>query len=244
MNYIASIEESAMTLKVIGAGLGRTATFSMKFALEHLGLGPCYHMSEVFTGARRNIPLWIDAINGKPDWDTIFQGYQSTTDYPACSYWRELADYYPQAKIVLTVRDPDTWFDSVSKTIFSKEMNDSLAGSPAEVMMQGAIFRHFGDRINDRIFMTEWFENRNKEVIDTPPERLLVYSQKMGWEPLCHFLDLPVPEASFPRVNSRDELDQASSQEGGIPPDPETAERFARDYIRQLKDKAFSKQED
>jgi len=160
-----------MTLKVIGAGLGRTATFSMKFGLEHLGLGPCYHMSEVFTGARRNIPLWIDAINGKPDWDTIFQGYQSTTDYPACSYWRELADYYPQAKIVLTVRDPDTWFDSVSKTIFSKEMNDSLAGSPAEVMMQGAIFRHFGDRINDRIFMTEWFENRNKEVIDTPPRK-------------------------------------------------------------------------
>ena len=101
-----------MALKVIGAGLGRTATFSMKFALEHLGLGPCYHMSEVFAGTRRTVPLWLDVVAGKPDWDALFDGYQSTTDYPACSYWRELADYYPDAKVLLTVRDPDSWFDA------------------------------------------------------------------------------------------------------------------------------------
>ena len=93
-----------MALKVIGAGVGRTATFSVKFALEHLGLGPSYHMVEVFASARRSIPLWLDVVNGNPDWDTIFDGYQSTTDYPACSYWRELADYYPDAKVVLSVR--------------------------------------------------------------------------------------------------------------------------------------------
>ena len=91
-----------MALKVIGAGLGRTATFSLKFALEHLGFGPCYHMSEVFAGARRNVALWLDVVRGKPDWNAVFQGFHSTTDYPACTYWRELAEYYPSAKVILT----------------------------------------------------------------------------------------------------------------------------------------------
>lgn len=230
-----------MPLKVIGAGLGRTATFSMKFALEHLGLGPCYHMSEVLAGARRNIPLWLDVVNENPDWDTIFDGYQSTTDYPACTYWRELAERYPDAKVVLTVRDADSWFDSVSQTIFSEQMQGSLAGTPAEAMMQGAVLGPFGDRLNDRAFMTDWFERRNQGVIDAlPAERLLVYSPKQGWEPLCAFLGVPVPDGPFPRVNSRDEIDHASSEQGGLPPDPETAERWARDYIDQLKAKAFA----
>ena len=229
-----------MALQVIGAGLGRTATFSMKFALEHVGLGPCYHMSEVFAGARRNIPLWVDVVNGRPDWDTIFDGFQSTTDYPACTFWRELADYYPNAKVVLTVRDPDSWFDSVSQTIFSEQMQGSLAGSPAEAMMRGAVLDAFGDRLNDRAFMTDWFERRNQTVIDAlPPERLLVYSPREGWEPLCSFLGVPVPDGPFPRVNSRDELEQVSNEQGGLPPDPEIAEKFAKDYIEQLRAKAF-----
>ena len=229
-----------MPLKVIGAGLGRTATFSMKFALEHLGLGPCYHMSEVFAGARRNIQLWLDVVDGKPDWDTIFDGYQSTTDYPACSYWRELADFYPAAKVVLSVRDANSWFDSVSETIFSEQMQGSLAGSPVEAMMKGVIFDAFGGRVKDRAFMTDWFERRNQKVIDSlPPEKLLVYSPREGWEPLCSFLGVPVPDEPFPRINSRDEISQASRERRGLPPDPETAERFARDYIKQLKAKAF-----
>ena len=231
-----------MALKVIGAGLGRTATFSLKFALEHLGLGPCYHMAEVFAGARRNIPLWLDVVNGKPDWDTVFDAYQSTTDYPACSYWRALADYYPDAKVILTVRDADSWFDSVSETIFSDQMRGSLAGSPLEKMMQGAIFDAFGDRVKDRGFMTGWFERRNQQVIDAlPSERLLVYSARQGWEPLCRFLAVPVPAASFPRINSRDELSRTSRERGGLPPDPEIAEKFARGYIDQLKEKAFGR---
>jgi hypothetical protein len=204
-----------MALKVIGAGLGRTATFSLKFALEHLGFGPCYHMSEVFAGARRNVPLWLDAIDGRPDWDAVFDGFASTTDYPACNYWRELAEHYPDAKVILTVRDPDSWFDSVSETIFSDGMQGSLRGSPAGDMMQGLIFDVFGDRVGDRDFMTEWFTERNRAVIE------------------------PVPAEPFPRVNSRDELTDASDEQGGIPSDPETAERFGREYIDQLKAKAF-----
>jgi hypothetical protein len=229
-----------MPLKIIGAGLGRTATFSMKFALERLGLGPCYHMSEVFAGARRNVPLWLDVVNGNPDWDTIFSGYQSTTDYPACTYWRELAEQYPEAKVVLTVRDPDSWFDSVSQTIFSEQMQGPLAGSPVGAMMQGTVFDAFGDRAKDRAFMTDWFERRNQSVVDAlPPERLLVFSPKEGWAPLCSFLGAPAPDGSFPRVNSRDEIQQVSTEQGGLPPDPETAERFAREYIEQLRAKAF-----
>ncbi|KRA83807.1 sulfotransferase family protein [Altererythrobacter sp. Root672] len=231
-----------MALKVIGAGLGRTATFSLKFALEHLGFGPCYHMSEVFAGGRRNVPLWLDVIEGRPDWDAVFDGFESTTDYPACTYWRELAEHYPEAKVVLSVRDADSWFDSVTETIFSQGMQASLAGSPLETMMQGVVFDRFkGGDILDREFMTDWFVRRNQAVCDAlPPERLLVFSPKEGWEPLCTFLDVPVPYGPFPRVNSRDELTSHSDEQGGLPPDPETGERFAREYIEVLKAKAFA----
>jgi len=229
-----------MALKVIGAGLGRTATFSLKFALEHIGFGPCYHMSEVLAGARRNIPLWLDVIAGKPDWDAVFDGFQSTTDYPACTYWRELAEHYPEARFILTVRDADKWFESVNQTIFSEQMQGSLVGTPAGDMMQGAVLGVFGDRIEDREFMTNWFEQRNQTVIDElPAERLLVFSPKDGWEPLCRFLGVAVPAEPFPRVNSRDELQEVAREEGGIPPSPEESERFAREYIDELRAKAF-----
>jgi hypothetical protein len=229
-----------MTLAIIGAGLGRTATFSLKFALEHLGFGPCYHMSEVFAGARRNVPLWLDTIDGRPDWDAIFERFHSTTDYPACTYWRELAAHYPRAKVVLTMRDPDSWYDSVTATIFSEGMQGSLVGSPLGALMQGVIFDAFGDRLRDRAFMTEWFVRRNNEVIDSlPPERLLVFAAKEGWGPLCAFLGVPVPAEPFPRVNSRDEINTNSDKQGGLPPDPDTAEKFARIYIDELKAKAF-----
>ncbi len=230
-----------MALKVIGAGLGRTATFSMKFALEHLGIGPCYHMSEVLAGARRNIPLWLDVVAGKPDWETIFEGYQSTTDYPACTYWRELAEHYPEAKVILTVRDPDSWFDSVTETIFSERMNAQTHDSPFGALLQGVALNAFAGRKNDRAFMTGWFTRRNQEVADAlPPERLLVFEPKRGWKPLCEFLGVPVPKVPFPRVNSRDELGQASDEHGGVPPDPEAAEKFARQYIDELNKKAFA----
>lgn len=229
-----------MALQVIGAGVGRTATLSLKLALEHLGLGPCYHMSEVLAGARRNVPRWLDVIEGRPDWDTIFEGYRSTTDYPACTYWRELAQRYPEAKVVLTTRDPDSWFESVNETIFSDRMNARTHGTPFGAMLRGVALDAFEGKREDRAFMTDWFMRRNQEVIDTlPPERLLVFHPKQGWEPLCEFLGVPVPDCPFPRVNSRDELNDRSDEQGGLPPDPETVEKFARDYLDELKAKAF-----
>ena len=230
-----------MALEVIGAGLGRNATFSMKFALEKLGFGPCHHMSEVFANARRQIPLWLDVVQGNPDWDAIYDGFSSCTDYPSATYWRELAAYYPDAKVVLTTRDPDSWFDSVSETIFAPRMLDSLAGSPIETMMNGAVLAPFGEKLTDRAFMTDWYVKRNREVVETlPADRLLDFHPKMGWEPLCSFLGVDVPDVPFPRVNSRDELGAASDEQGGIPADPTEAEKFARAYIDQLKAGAFA----
>ncbi len=229
-----------MALEVIAAGLGRNATFSMKFALEVLGFGPCHHMSEVFADARRQIPLWTEASKGRPEWDTIFAGFRSSADYPSASYWRELADHYPDAKVVLTTRDPDSWFESVSETIFSPRMQGSLAGSPVETMMNGVIFDHFDGDITDRAYMTDWYLRRNQEVRDGLSGRLLDFHPKMGWEPLCEFLGVPVPDLPFPRVNSRDELGDATDEKGGIPPDPDELERHAREYIDQLKAKAFA----
>ncbi|MEE4155080.1 MAG: sulfotransferase family protein [Erythrobacter sp.] len=230
-----------MALEVIAAGLGRNATFSMKFALEKLGFGPCHHMVEVFADGARQIPLWIAASQGRPDWDAIFEGFRATSDYPSASYWRELAAHYPAAKVVLTTRDPDSWFESVSETIFSDAMQGGAVGTPLGEMMHGVIFSHFGGGdIRDRAFMTDWYRRRNQKVIDTiAPERLLVFHPKDGWEPLCAFLGVEVPGVKFPKVNSRDEISAAANAEGGMPADPAGAERWARDYMRDLAAKAF-----
>ncbi len=155
-----------MALEVIGAGLGRNATLSMKLALEHLGFGPCYHMLQQFAGSRRHLLLWLEVLDGKPDWDAIFAGYRSTTDYPACTYWRELAAHYPAAKVVLTTRNPDSWFDSISGTIFSEQMGEAMKGSPFETLLYGTAIRHFDGRLRDRAFMTEWYARRNQELFD------------------------------------------------------------------------------
>ena len=100
-----------MALKIIGAGLGRTGTLSLKLALEQLGFGPCYHMVEVMLHLE-SIPLWIQAADGNSPWDGIFNNYSATVDYPGCAFWRQLADFYTDAKVLLSVRDPEQWFES------------------------------------------------------------------------------------------------------------------------------------
>ncbi len=183
---------------------------------------------------------WLDVLAGQPDWDAVFDGFQATVDTPACNYWRELAAYYPDAKVVLTVHDPDSWFDSASATIFSDRLQGSLTGSPMGALMGRAILNVSGGPITDRAFMTDWFQRRNQEVIHTlPPERLLVFSPRDGWGPLAAFLDVPVPGCPFPHVNSRDELTQVSDENRGLPADPDVGMRVAREYIDQLKARAF-----
>jgi hypothetical protein len=195
-----------MALRIIGAGLGRTGTMSMKLAIELLGVGRCYHMAELIADLSR-LPEWLRTLDGTPDWEAVFAGFTATVDYPGCTYWRELAELYPDAKVLLTVRDPDDWFDSTQATIFSPPMRARIAGSPMAAFFQEAVFRDFGDRIDDRAFMTAAFERHNAAVRSSvPPERLLVYEVGEGWPRLCEFLGVPVPSAPFPRVNSREEM--------------------------------------
>ncbi len=196
-----------MPLRVIGAGLGRTGTLSLKTAFEqHLGFKRCYHMGEVSEAAH---PLWIAAADGHPDWDRIFDGYDATTDYPACSFWRELADYYPDAKVLLSVRDPNKWFNSTQETIFSPELIAGMQSAPPSQreFIDKCVLAGFGDHIHDREFMVAHFNRHIEEVKRAiPKDRLLIFDVKEGWEPLCAFLGVPVPQEPFPHVNDAQSL--------------------------------------
>lgn len=194
-----------MALGLIGAGLGRTGTASLKVALESLGLGRCYHMTEVMQNPE-SIQDWINTANGNANWDKIFDGYGASVDYPACTFWRELADYYPEARILLTVRDANSWFESTSETILSPKFSAFIKSSPWGDMIQKTVWDTLDNRMQDKDFMLSYFDKRTDEIIKTvPADRLLVYQVKEGWEPLCRFLDMPVPDMDFPRINSRDE---------------------------------------
>ena len=204
-----------MALKVVGSGLGRTGTKSMQTALNMLGFGPCHHMVEVFQHPE-SMQLWIDAAEGRPDWDAIFKGYHSMVDYPGAAHWRGIADYYPEAKVLHTVRDPDKWFESTQATIFSPR-------SPATATQEGVPGRFFAsfmgpfrEHLHDRAFMTDHFRRHTEEVrAAIAPERLLVYEVGEGWERLCAFLGGPVPAEPYPTENSRDEFQARVRAAGG-----------------------------
>ncbi len=178
---------------------------SMKRALEQLGFGPCHHMIEVFEHPD-SIPRWVDAAEGNPDWDQIFADYGAMVDYPGCKYWRELADYYPNAKILHTVRDPDAWFESTQGTIFEP---GSVAVNPPPALNSffAALTSSFGDGIHNRAYMIDYFRRHTAEVEATiPKDRLLVYQAGEGWDRLCLFLGVPVPETPFPCENTREDF--------------------------------------
>lgn len=200
-----------MALEVIGAGLGRTGTLSLKHALETLGFDRCYHMMELIQNPT-HLPHWNAALNGDAvDWDTLFTGYRATVDWPGATHYKTLAEHYPDAKVVLTVRDPERWYDSVNATINPNQLSN--VDPPAHVQ---AIFKlneaqiwegQFAGQIENRDYMIAAFERFNQEVRDTvPSDRLLVYEVRDGWDPLCSFLNRPVPKEPFPRVNTPDDF--------------------------------------
>ena len=204
-----------MPLSVIGAGFPRTGTASLKVALEQLGFGKCYHMSEVFPRPD-HYPLWADAVDGKPvDWDKIFEDFGATTDAPACLFYKQLADHYPKAKVILSQRDPDRWFDSTQSTILSDAIMGKFRDMPPVLLnMMHKLGWHPEDPENhDKAKMIARLNAHNEEVKRIiPPERLLVFEASQGWEPLCAFLDLPVPDGPFPHVNSTDEFKKMLAQ--------------------------------
>ncbi|WP_218009256.1 sulfotransferase family protein [Herbidospora cretacea] len=212
-----------VVVDVIGAGFGRTGTLSLKAALELLGFGPCYHMADIVEHPRR-VRQWLDVGDGRTaDWDAIFRGFRSAVDFPAVSYWRELTGHYPAAKVILTVRDPDAWYESAQQTIFHHQIEPrqlwrrlvhrlvlkrvpDYAQFPLMAWTTVAA-RVFDGRLDDRDHCIEVFRRHNEEVRATiPAERLLVFECRQGWEPLCRFLGVPIPDVPFPHVNDRTEF--------------------------------------
>jgi hypothetical protein len=208
-------------VKVIGAGFGRTGTWSLKVALEELGFGPCYHMTEVFTHPE-HAAFWGSAWRGEPaDWEGVLGGYEATVDWPACTFYEELMERHPEAKVLLSVRDPEPWYESTRSTIY--ELSMLLESSPIARLIFGLISLlvfggfaggrssivndmiwqgTFDGRFEDKAYAIEVFERHNEEVKRrVPSERLLVYEVTEGWVPLCEFLGVPEPEETFPHLN-------------------------------------------
>ena len=206
-------------MKIIGAGLPRTATLTQKIALEMLGLGPCYHMSTVL--AEPSLAgAWVKALAGQADWDTVFDGFNATVDWPGSFFYKELLAAYPDAKVLLSVRDSRAWARSMRDTIWSvqfdksspvyhlvaaRDVIDREAGAATEFMR--AMCRQSGvfgptPEVFDEEAVAAAMDRYNAEVrAHVPAAQLLEWSPADGWEPLCGFLGVPVPAARLPRAN-------------------------------------------
>jgi hypothetical protein len=197
-----------MPLEIIGPGFGRTGTNSLKIALEQLGFGPCHHMFEVRDHPEQ-LPNWTAAAQGEAvDWDDVFRGYRSQVDFPGARYWRELEHHFPKARVILSVRDPDAWFDSVQATIAPFLAARGTHPSPhvnaiAEMGHQTVEVQIFDDRLSDRDYATRIFKKHIAEVqSEIPADRLLTFDLRDGWKPLCDFLGVEAPDVPFPKTNS------------------------------------------
>jgi sulfotransferase family protein len=206
-----------VALIVIGAGFGRTGTLSLKAALEQLGLGPCYHMRTAIEHPE-HVPMWESAARGeRVDWDRLLDGYRATVDWPGAAFYEQLMRVYPDAKVILTVRDPDRWYDSARTTIYGVV---SATTSPlfrlltlvlppvrrfqrAQHMIDAVVWGGtFHGRFEDRQYAIQTFQEWNRSVRErVPADRLLIYEITEGWDPLCRFLDTPVPDTPFPHLN-------------------------------------------
>lgn len=197
-------------MKVIGVGVGRTGTYSLKLALERLGLGPCHHMEEVLHNPPVQVPLWSAALQGRADWTAIYRGYASAVDWPTAGFFRELSAAYPSARFVLTHRSPDSWVQSFSETIYKLTAGEVPAPPPMKPFLDmagGVIARTGFPNGLDATGLGRAFAAHMDAVKATiPADRLLVYQVKEGWTPLCAFLGVAEPREPFPRSNDRAEF--------------------------------------
>lgn len=216
-------------MRVIGAGLPRTATTTQTVALEQLGFGACYHMRDLLADLENGLPLWESVADGSPDWERIFDGANSTVDWPSARYYRELMDYYPDAKILLSVRDADGWVRSMRATVWGMFHGDSVIHHVSDTRaVLDPLWQRYtalmhritwedrtgalaGDTSTDAglaAVMNRWNDEVKRTV---PADRLLVWDPAEGWEPLCAFLEVDVPGEPLPRLN-----DTVSFREGII----------------------------
>jgi hypothetical protein len=192
-------------LRVVGAGVGRTGTLSLKLALERLLGAPCYHMAEVF-GKPEHVSLWLGATRGElPDWHALLRGYASAVDWPAAAFWPELADAFPEALVLLSVRDADAWWRSANGTIFPA--TERAPSDEWREMINGMFASRFTSAIRDREASIAAFERHNAQVrARVPAHRLLEWRASDGWAPLCARLGLPIPAEPFPHANTTAEF--------------------------------------
>ncbi|WP_051298478.1 sulfotransferase family protein [Arthrobacter castelli] len=207
-------------LKVIGAGLPRTGTSSLKAALERLGFDPCYHMFELMQNPQ-HIERWKSVMTGdSPDWDRVFAGYRAAVDFPASIYWQELSRAYPDAKIILTVRDPKRWHASVRNAFPDpSEMDldripEPLQGfsdlmplmSRAAQERLGLALPH-GNSMTDEEAVQAFNAHTDRVRATAPSDRLLMFSARDGWGPLCDFLGVEAPvDEPFPHLNDTETM--------------------------------------
>ncbi|MEV0401926.1 sulfotransferase family protein [Actinoallomurus sp. NPDC050550] len=206
-------------LEVIGAGFGRTGTLSLKLALERLGFGPCHHMIELIDNPEQ-LDRWSRAVeNGDADWDEVYRGYRATVDWPGAAFWRRLVDYYPGAKVILTVRSPKSWYESARESIYratSQWPADPLGVRRRQFVQRVVWDGDFGGRFEDAAYAKAVFIEHNDAVRrEVPGERLLEFRVRQGWGPLCDFLGVPVPDEPFPRTNDRQEFAERVAQRQG-----------------------------
>lgn len=197
-------------MQVIGVGVGRTGTHSLKTALDQLGFGPCHHMEKVLQDGARQVPLWQQALAGAPDWSAIYQGFSSAVDWPTAAFYRELFQQYPSAHYILTLRTPKSWAESFSATIQKLLAHRDKAPpemQPWLTMAADALIRSGFTPSMNQAELEQAFVTHQKAVQDLiPAEQLLVYEVRQGWEPLCEFLKVAVPAEAFPRTNQRAEF--------------------------------------
>lgn len=201
-----------MPLKVIGSGFGRTGTMSTKMALEQVGFGPCHHMVEVFNDPAQ-LAKWKAVANGEQvDWADVFDGYNSQVDWPGTAVWDKTTAAFPDAKVVHTERPDDAWWNSFNVTIgklLTVAPNLELPPHIAETLriMSGWWLKDtFADHTDRATAIAAYRQNNERVRATIPPERLLVFDVAEGWEPLCRFLEVPMPNTPFPRSHPRDEF--------------------------------------
>ncbi|WP_246673964.1 MULTISPECIES: sulfotransferase family protein [unclassified Mesorhizobium] len=189
-----------MSIKVIGTGFGRTGTDSMREALAILGFGPCHHMQEV-NGNEEQKRMWRALAQGAtPDWNQLLSGYVSCLDWPSAYYWRELIEFYPNARVILTYRSAESWWESFEKTIAAGLEQSVDQESLGLVLIARQVF---GGRPGDRAHAIACYEANVRAVYaGVPPERLLVHALGDGWEPLCTHLGVAIPDQDYPNRNN------------------------------------------
>ncbi|MFB7655120.1 MULTISPECIES: sulfotransferase family protein [unclassified Streptomyces] len=212
-------------LKLINAGLGRTGTTSLKTALDRLGLGPCFHMFDI-VGDIGRLQQWerIVCDGESPDWTAVFDGYASAADGPCALYYRQISQAFPDARTVLTVRDPDSWYRSTHDTLYQFALR-SMANPPEPGSPQARLFRItntmvwdglFGGRFADKDHAVDVYHRHNEEVVRTlGADNVLVYDVRQGWEPLCDFLGVDTPREAFPRTNDTASMRQRVARAAG-----------------------------